>query len=252
MSNQRAINGLLAILFLVLRVAEVQAQCGPCQYAVNLVTNGNFSSGNSGFTTTLTYSPGPIFFCPLCSENTYAIGANASLYHNNFTGNDHTNPPNGNFFIANGPGQANVNVWCQTFSVQPNTLYTFTFWARDVTNNSNPHPYAILQASFNGVLDPLTVEANGGWEQYSTTWNSGSATSLQLCIINQQSNTGGNDFGLDDISFTGCQNYHLAHAANAGPDIAICSGNAVNLGAPSNTGYQYTWSASPFLNATNT
>lgn len=244
MRNRFTIEFLLAFaLLLRLNFSNhtIQAQCGPCQYAVNLVTNGNFSSGNNGFTTSLTYSPGPIFFCPLCSENTYAIGANASLYHNNFTGNDHTNPPNGNFFIANGPGQANVNVWCQTMTVQPNTLYTFSFWARDVTNNSNPHPYAILQASFNGVLDPITVEANGGWEQYTTTWNSGNATTLQLCIVNQQSNTGGNDFGLDDISLTGCQNYHLAHPANAGPDVSLCNGQSVGIGSTSNAGYQYTW-----------
>ncbi len=217
------------------------AQCDACQFEVQLITNGDFESGNTGFTTALEYSPGPIFFCPLCDENTYAVGANATLYHSGFAGSDHTNPPTGDFLIANGPGQAGALAWCQTTAVQPNTNYSFSFWARDVTNNNNPHPTALLQVAFNGIAMTDTLNADGGWEQMIVDWNSGSLTSVEICIINQQSLTGGNDFGLDDISMTGCHDYQLSQPAIAGDDITICSNEQVSIGTTPIAGYQYNW-----------
>lgn len=241
-------------------ITKAKGQCAACQYATDLITNGNFSSGNTGFSSDLNYATG--FFCPLCPEDTYAIGANATFYHNDFTGSDHTNPPFGNYYIANGPGQASTSVWCQSFPVQPGVDYTFTFWARDVTNNSEVHPYALLQASFNGVIVDDTLIADGGWTSYSTTWTSDSETFLDLCIINQQSNTGGNDFGLDDISLTACQNYVLSQIPFAGDNQTLCSNVSLQLGQTPLSGYSYSWEntnglsaidiANPILFITNT
>lgn len=232
-------------------LSDIHAQCGACRYEVDLINNGNFENGNTGFTTGLEYSPGPIFFCPLCDENTYAIGANATLYHSGFSGSDHTNPPAGDFFIANGPGQAGALVWCQTVNVQPNTEYTFRFWARDVTNNNNPHPTALLQVSINGTLSSDTLNADGGWEEFTLVWNSDSQTSAEICIINQQSLTGGNDFGLDDISFTGCHNYYLSQPAFAGVDTEVCSNEPLVLGTGAMNGYNYNWDNPTGLSSTS-
>ena len=229
---------------------ETWSQCGACQYQTNLVTNGAFSSGNSGFTSELNYVTG-IFTCPLCPENTYTIGANAIFYHSDFIGSDHTNPPTGNFFIANGQGQSGSNVWCQSISVQPYTDYVFTFWAQDVTNNNNPHPTALLQASFNGIIGSDTLDADGGWESLVVNWNSGAATTLDLCIVNQQSQTGGNDFGLDDISLVGCHNYQLSQQAFAGADDIVCSNEGIQLGQSPSPGYTYTWNNDIGLSADN-
>ena len=228
-----------AIVIAILSNHNLQAQCGACQEQVELVTNGNFSSGNSGFTTDLNYVTG--FFCPLCPENTYTIGANATFYHSDFTGSDHTNPPFGNFFIANGAAVDGASVWCQSFAVQPGVDYTFSFWARDVTNNSNAHPMALLEPIMNGVPAGDTLEASGGWQQFTYTWNSGSDTFLDLCIVNHQSNSGGNDFGIDDISLSACENIILSQVANAGPDLILCSNEVSNIGQPSITGYNYQW-----------
>lgn len=225
-------------------------QCGACKYQVNLVNNGAFSSGNASFISELDYVTG-IFTCPLCPENTYTIGANAVFYHSGFFGSDHTNPPNGNFFIANGPGQSGSQVWCETLNVQANTDYVFSFWARDVNSNNDPHPLALLQASLNGALSADTLVAQGGWQQFSMNWNSGDTTLLQLCIVNQQSQTGGNDFGLDDISLTGCHDYHLAHTANAGEDVTLCSNEIAQLGSTPHSGYTYSWNNLANLSAPN-
>ncbi|MBL0315793.1 MAG: gliding motility-associated C-terminal domain-containing protein [Flavobacteriales bacterium] len=237
----------IAVFITLLSNDNLHAQCGACQEQVELVTNGNFSSGNSGFTTDLNYVTG--FFCPLCPENTYTIGANATFYHSDFTGSDHTNPPFGNFFIANGAAVDGASVWCQSFAVQPGVDYTFSFWARDVTNNSNAHPMALLEPIMNGVPEGDTLEASGGWQQFTYTWNSGSDTFLDLCIVNHQSNSGGNDFGIDDISLSACENIILSQVANAGPDLILCSNEVSNIGQPSITGYNYQWDNPTGLNS---
>ncbi|MCC6600264.1 MAG: gliding motility-associated C-terminal domain-containing protein [Crocinitomicaceae bacterium] len=227
---------------------KIQAQCSACEHSVQLIQNGNFSSGNSGFTTNLV--PGTGFFCPLCTEGTYAIGPNALFYHNGFTGSDHTNPPSGNFFIANGAGYPNYQVWCQTVSVQPNTNYTFSMWTRDVANNPNPHPLAQLQVTFNGIASGPIHLAQGGWSNVQFVWNSGNLSSVQICVTNLQDQTGGNDFGLDDITLTACHAYHISHPANAGTDKSICSNESTILGSISYPGYSYLWNNPTGLSST--
>ncbi len=215
------------------------AQCGNCEYGVQLIQNGNFSSGNSGFTSELSLGSG--FFCPLCPEGTYAVGANAIIYHSDFIGSDHTNPPFGNFFIANGQGEAGIEVWCQVVNVVLNTDYQFTFWAQDVTNNNDVHPLALLQVSFNGILNPDILIADDGWSEQTFTWNSGDLTSVEICIENQQNQTGGNDFGMDDISMSSCYSFNLSQTAFAGTDQTVCSGETLSIGQPTLNGYNYVW-----------
>jgi gliding motility-associated-like protein len=239
----------LALLFWG-AASSLKAQCGACFEQVQLIQNGNFSSGNTGFTTELNLGTG--FFCPLCPEGTYAVGTNAIFYHNDFTGNDHTNPPSGSFFIANGIGQGGMEVWCQIVNVQPNTDYTFSFWARDVTNNPNPHPLAQLQPTFNGVPLGELLVAQGGWQQGQLNWNSGSLTQVTICLLNMETGTGGNDFGIDDISLVGCHEITLSHQAEAGADTQICGGTSLSIGMPNYSGYQYSWTTSSGLTSTNT
>lgn len=226
------------------------AQCNACEKLTNRVVNGDFENGNTGFTSELNYVTFFPFVCTLCPENNYAIGNNATLFHNDFTGNDHTNPPSGDFFIANAPGVAGTSVWCQSLTVFPNTEYTFTFWARDITDNPNAHPLATLIPTFNGLEATDTLVAAGGWSSLTTVWNSGNATTLDLCIIDMQWQTGGNDFGLDDISLSACEPIVLAQNAFAGVDTDLCSNVTLTLGQPAANGYAYTWSNAAGLSST--
>lgn len=230
--------------------AGLFAQCDLCEYEVDLIQNGDFEQGNTGFSTTLNYVTG-LFNCPLCPENTFTIGANAILYHSGFTGSDHTNPPFGDYFIANAQGQSNTEVWCQTLQVQPYTTYNFSYWYRDVNSNNNPHPLAWLQVSWNGIIQQDTAIAAGSWQQYTTQWTSGNETTLELCIVNQQWQTGGNDFGLDDISLKACHSYQLSQQASAGADAVICSNETITIGQNQIPGYQYFWTGSEGLSSYN-
>lgn len=238
----------LLVLFVTLSYFG-KAQCGNCEVFTDVITNGDFADGNSGFATDLSLGTG--FFCPLCPEGTFAIGSFAFFYHSDFTGQDHTNPPNGQFMIVNGTAEEGINVWCQQVEVQQNTTYTLRFWVRDVSTNSNPHPMGVLQASFNGELTGTSIVAQGGWQEHTVSWNSGPLTEVEVCIQNFQSNSGGNDFGLDDISMTACHTISPIGVANAGPDIEICQGETVTLGSPALSGYNYSWSWPELLQNSN-
>lgn len=232
-------------------ITRMNAQCPACMQENNRILNGDFESGNVGFTSSLDYVTFFPFICTLCPENNYAIGNNATLFHGDFTGNDHTNPPTGDFFIANAPGSSGTSVWCQELTVYPQTDYTLTFWARDVADNPNPHPLALLIPVFNGVTADDTLIAEGGWSSLTTTWNSGETTVLNLCIIDVQTETGGNDFGLDDISLTACEPIVLSQPAFAGIDTTLCSNTPLEIGVNPLSGYNYSWNTSYGLSSTD-
>jgi len=164
---------------------------------VELVSNGNFSGGNSGFSSSYFYNP-----FSLSSEGMYNVATNPSLYNGGFCScPDHTSG-SGNMMIVNGAVTAGVSVWCETITVTPNTNYDFSTWVTSM-NSGTP---ALLQFSING--SPLggifTAPATGVWQQFFAVWNSGANTSATICIVNQNTTAGGNDFGLDDISFQEC------------------------------------------------
>jgi len=237
------------IIALVWYATQAWSQCQACESLQDRIVNGDFENGNSGFTSSFEYVTFFPFICTLCPENTYAIGNNATLFHNGFTGSDHTNPPSGDFFIANAPGQVGAEVWCQSVSVLPQTTYTFTFWARDIANNNNPHPLAVLRPSFNGEIAADSLLAAGNWSSFSTTWFSDTLTQVDICILDFQSQTGGNDFGLDDISLTACEPITLSQPVFAGNDTTLCSRDAIELGVQPINGYTYSWLASDGLSS---
>lgn len=112
----------------------------------NLVQNGDFSSGNTLFSTGHVYGTGGSWGL-LTNPGQYAISTNANLTHNNFPNcSDHTTGL-GNYMIVNGSSTANLTVWCQTVTVTPSTNYTFSAWLTSVVSNSP----AILSFTINGV-----------------------------------------------------------------------------------------------------
>ena len=63
---------------------------------------------------------------------------------------------------------------------------------------------AILQFAIDGTPAGLLFALSAttcNWQEFYEIWNSGSNTSIEICITNQNTAGGGNDFALDDISF---------------------------------------------------
>ncbi|MET0394277.1 MAG: LamG-like jellyroll fold domain-containing protein [Chitinophagaceae bacterium] len=160
----------------------------------NLIVNGDFTQGNTGFTSGYTHS------MPNTNEGQYFIGTNPRAWNGGMSAcGDHTSGT-GNMMMVNGSPVTDVNVWRQTVTVTPNTNYAFSTWIQSVFP-SNP---AQLQFSINGNnignLITATVPVCN-WAQFYTTWNSGNSTSAVISIVNKNTVLTGNDFALDDISF---------------------------------------------------
>ncbi len=170
------------------------------QLSNNLIVNGDFESGNTAFTSGyLSSSP-----TPLGGPGNYTVSTYVS---NSWWSNcgDHTSGA-GNMLIADGADNTNgVNaassVWCQTISVSPNTDYAFSTWLTNLNSAGNT---STLGFFINGVQIGQTQNTQIGvcdWSQFYVIWNSGSATTIDVCISEMSGAQPGNDFAIDDISF---------------------------------------------------
>lgn len=218
------------------------------KFEANVIVNGDFEQGNTGFSTDYTVGTGGTYG-QLSQEGTYAISTSPSLVHNNFNScADHTPAPGTKMMIVNGAGTANTNVWCQTVPIQPNTDYHFVVWVSSALFDNN---VAILQFSINGSPLGSTFSPSPSgcvWSQFFQVWNSGTNTSAQICILNQNTSVSGNDFMIDDITFRPiCKSrdsivvtYNPYPVVNLGADQNTCSGDIVTLDAQ-NSGANYVW-----------
>lgn len=226
-------------------VTQTYYVTGSSPGASNLVANGNFESGNIGFTTQYSYTTNN-----LIPEGRYGIGANANTYHPSFlSSGDHTSG-SGKFMIINGAVTMNMKVWCQNLNVQKGASYAFSTWISSV-HPSNP---AQLEFSINGSLLGTAITAPGvryQWNQFTANWTS-NVNSAEFCIVNRNTVAGGNDFALDDIVITpNCTDVDTVTVTvnslptavgdvNAGANQTICYGATAPLQASG--GATYSWS----------
>lgn len=207
---------------------------GQISVAQELVINGDFEQADNGFTSDYISVPSTDFNNGLRSEGTYTVSSQPNFNHNNFWGVDHTTADgNGKFMLVNGAPNQNKVVWKQTVNVLPSTIYYFSAWAVSLNAAS---PYANLIFKVNGdivgtgtgVLDPKPNNNlnNGIWKRAYGNWNSaGVSGPVEIQIINLQTATGGNDFGLDDISFATLSSFfNLTSASGTDGQTNICAG----------------------------
>ena len=177
----------------------------------NIVTNGDFQSGNTGFTSGYSYyTTNSNSWGIIGQEGTYTINTSSANVHNNF-GNyicyDHTSGNGtGKCMYVNGAGSSNTTVWQQVIPVVPNTDYIFITWVASLGPNStcSSNELARLQFSINGITIGNIFTApttTAQWQQFYQIWNSGATTQATIRILNQNTVNSGNDFALDDISF---------------------------------------------------
>jgi hypothetical protein len=183
---------LLSVLF-VFAVVYAFAQCP------NLITNGDFEAGNAGFTSQYAYVAPPLNPTSLYWEGLYAITSNPRNVHTAFASlEDHTSGNGSMMMVTNGSVQSNVMLWSQSVAVKPGTEYTLEAWGIGVVK---AYP-AKLKFFINDVQVGNTFTVGiGVWTQFASNWNSGTATTAHIAIINESTEAGGNDFALDDVAF---------------------------------------------------
>ncbi len=235
---------------------------GPIEYIltakgtsnINLITNGNFEAGKTGYSTDYIVGSTPCYGAGyLDCEGTYDVINNPQLGHSAWAPcGDHTSG-SGLMMVLNGSA-AFQNIWCQTINVMPDMDYVFTAWVTSVISSSPP----ILQFSINGTSIGPVFTSSGvpcQWEKYEVIWNSGSSTTADICILNENTATGGNDFAIDDLSFKKiCEirdtmkiEVEEIIVAIEGPDIVTCDKPRAKIdasGSSSGKGWTAQWTTS--------
>ncbi|HBI02121.1 MAG TPA: hypothetical protein DDY18_10930, partial [Flavobacterium sp.] len=202
----------------------------------NLIFNGDFSLGNTGFTTDYQYLD-PVN--PVGVQGAYAVVTNSQTWFAGFSNCTDNTSGTGNMMVLDGSvaNAGNDKVWCQTVPVTPGQDYTFSYWVQTV---ATPNP-ANLEVMINGtsVGSNLAPSTACGWVQRTYTWNSGSDTTAEICIFDRVVTAAGNDFAIDDIEFVTDVTCNLsksvivtvqtisATAAFTSGDVAGCPGSTV-------------------------
>ncbi|MBK9727723.1 MAG: gliding motility-associated C-terminal domain-containing protein [Saprospiraceae bacterium] len=220
----------------------------------NLIVNGNFEAGNTGFTTDYVLGTNSCYGLGyLDCEGTYGVITNPQFGHAGFAPcGDHTSG-GGLMMVLNGSA-AFQNVWCQDVTVIPDMDYVFTAWVTSVVSASP----AVLQFSINGNPIGPNFNSSGStclWEKYEVTWNSGGNTVAQICILNENTQTGGNDFAIDDLGFKKiCEvkdtmkiEVEEIIVEIEEPELITCDNPMIKLNAKASskgTGWTYQWTTS--------
>jgi hypothetical protein len=177
---------------MLLAAVGAAALAGSAQ-AANLINNGDFEAGNTGFSSDYT------FVTVTTPPAVYTVDDDPNDGHPAFTSfGDHTTGT-GLMMIVNGSEVAGQRVWYEDgLTVQANTTYFFSTWIA----SAHPASPAQLAFSINGSQIGLDFNASattGVWQQFYATWNSGAATTADVALVNKNLAFSGNDFALDDI-----------------------------------------------------
>lgn len=229
----------------------------------NLVVNGNFSQGNTGFTTEYNQISNPN---PFGVQSSYDIVTNPNTWFTAFSScGDHTTGT-GNLMVVDGSTDptGTIKVWCNAtpISVLPNKNYTFSYYVASVATD-NP---AKMQVEINGIAIGAPINAPSAtclWTLHSFIWNSGTNTTASICIFDRESSGNGNDFALDDIALTETLTcvYQKSVVVTVTPKITptfapiapICYGTTLaTLPTTSSNGYTGNWAPAVTNLATTT
>lgn len=170
----------------------------------NFLINGDFSAGNTGFTSGYTFVPNNVMNP---SEGIYSVGATPSLVNGSWTNPSgiagapvsNSPAPAGNMLFVNGSSSP-TTVWSETIgALTANTNYLFSGYLASLFNVS-PAVLTITAGPttlFSGLVAPATA---GSWAGFQTEFNSGVNTSLTFSIVNTNIAAQGNDFAIDSLA----------------------------------------------------
>ena len=181
-------------------------------WAQNLVNNGDFGAGNTGFTSDYIYAGVAGTLSPtsgnsntLWDEGTYSVGTDPFSFHSSWTSfGDHTTGT-GNMLIVNG-AESPVTVWQGTLSspLVVGQTYEFSAWVANLYpppggSGTIPINPAQLQFSVGGstIGSMYTAPGVGVWSEFTATFVAGIEP---IAVLDLQTAPNGNDFAMDDIS----------------------------------------------------
>lgn len=201
---------LLSLLALVLLLTDTRtAVADSISASGNLIQNGNFSQGFTGFTTDYTQVAND---APTAcwNPNTATIGTSASACHPLWVDPTHAgamlimngadDPPVGE--IVRAPRAGQQTAYSSTASVVAGRTYAFTAWLTNLCCNF-PAGYdgPALSWWINGQLLGLGQTAGAGVSVLSEfLWTATTTALVSLELKNDQTEFRGNDYGLQDVA----------------------------------------------------
>lgn len=250
--------GFLFLIALTLVTPQAYSQC-PTDLLTgqNLVVNGDFEQGYTGWTFTGGAGGYTIFNPPGWSNpgNIY-VGTNPVTFNPGppsfMSFGDHTTGT-GNMLMVDGVCTAGIKLFQQTnIPIKPNTNYYFSVWISSLKDQ--PNFPGLLNFDINGTNIGALIQApatGGSWIKYEIVWNSGATPPATVTISIENSNASGCasevDFAIDDIAFIpGCAYGAPGPQPNLGPDRTICgTGGSITLDSnvPHNATTTVTWSS---------
>jgi hypothetical protein len=193
----------MKILTLLIALAmPVVASASP----INLIINGGFEAGNTGFTSDYDFiaDPDTTVAGGLILPRRYTIADSTNVNHPfwlDLTGD-------GQMMVVNGSTLTSNIVWRQEVAVNPFTTYNLGLsllqqcciptWPDNPSNN-----ITVLTLLINNVvIGTHTTTGFGIWEDLARSWFSDGATLAMLEIRNEVGEFQNNDFALDNLSMT--------------------------------------------------
>ena len=173
-------------------------------FAQNLITNGNFESGNTGFTSDYTY-----ITIANSQQKQYSVVNNPKTINTNWSSScvDHTTG-SGLMMVIDGSASSADKLWQQSpgggIPVITGRQYIFSYWIQSLSVTN----LAVLNVQFNGTATATLTSGSAtapsltcNWEKVTYTLTA-TAAYLQIFIYDNTTAAAGNDFALDDLSLT--------------------------------------------------
>ena len=199
-------------------IVTVTAMSAGAASAANLITNGDFSSGFTGFTTQ--YNPVAPTPNSLYPEGDITIAANPYSVHNLWVDLGDTGNP---MLIVNGATQGSPTIWEEdNIATSAGGTYSFSADVMDICcnsafgGNSNSPSLITFQVSTDGgaiwtdlasyLSAPGLIAQSGDSgiaQSISGSFTSAAGGQFSIRALNGITAAGGNDFALDNISVAG-------------------------------------------------
>lgn len=170
-------------------VPQAFEQTFPVRTSGDLITNGDFSLGDTGFS-----ADRDTLFKIDVGLDPNQFNPSAASYGDHTTGN-------GLMLIVNGSINTSAVVWEQSVSVLPNTTYDFGLWV----SSWFPGELGEFDVFINDeIVDSFSAPSEVAiWDNFTTEWSAdNNITEAKITILNKRVATIGNDFAFDDITFT--------------------------------------------------
>ncbi len=138
--------------------------------------------------------------------------------------------------VIHGSTGVNVDFWCETIPVTPNTDYKFTYTVFGILYFFTQAPEIVLKVNGTQVGSIVAPNSLCGEKTETFTWNSGGATTADVCFANATVAGAGSMCSLDDIIMVECCVVTDTVTVTVLPEILetqdhlICKGESIEVG----------------------